>query len=79
MTERQETILRCIREYIIDTGGGPSILQIGKLVGVSSPSSSPISSAGYVQGGKGADSAGAVSAATRATLLGVRRSEGLTR
>ncbi|WP_328405580.1 MarR family transcriptional regulator [Streptomyces sp. NBC_00390] len=39
LTERQERILRCIREEIAATGEGPSIRQIGQLVGLSSSSS----------------------------------------
>jgi repressor LexA len=39
LTERQERILRCIREEIVATGEGPSIRRIGQLVGLSSSSS----------------------------------------
>lgn len=39
LTERQERILRCIRDEIANTGEGPSIRRIGQLVGLSSSSS----------------------------------------
>ncbi|MCX4972583.1 MarR family transcriptional regulator [Streptomyces sp. NBC_00554] len=39
LTDRQERILRCIREWIAEHGEAPSIREIGKQVGLSSPSS----------------------------------------
>ncbi|WP_433573932.1 LexA family protein [Streptomyces sp. CA-251247] len=39
LSARQERILGCIRERIAETGEGPSIRQIGQLVGLSSTSS----------------------------------------
>jgi SOS-response transcriptional repressor LexA len=39
LTSRQEGILGCIREWIAETGEGPSIRQIGQRVGLSSSSS----------------------------------------
>lgn len=39
LSVRQERILGCIQERIAETGEGPSIRQIGQLVGLSSTSS----------------------------------------
>ncbi|MFI9588339.1 LexA family protein [Streptomyces sp. NPDC052236] len=39
LTERQERILACIREWIADHGQAPSVREIGRCVGLSSPSS----------------------------------------
>ncbi|WP_327687012.1 winged helix DNA-binding protein [Streptomyces sp. NBC_00467] len=39
LSARQERILGCIRERIAETGEGPSIRQIGQVVGLSSTSS----------------------------------------
>jgi SOS-response transcriptional repressor LexA len=39
LTERQECILRCIREWITEHGQGPTVRQIGRCAGLSSPSS----------------------------------------
>ncbi|MET7616171.1 MarR family transcriptional regulator [Streptomyces sp. NPDC005408] len=39
LTERQESILRCIREWIAEHGEGPTIREIGERVGLSSTSS----------------------------------------
>lgn len=39
LTDRQERILRAIRDCIADTGEGPSIRQLGERVGLSSSSS----------------------------------------
>ncbi|MET7542085.1 hypothetical protein [Streptomyces sp. NPDC005507] len=39
LTERQERIVRCIRERVAETGDYPSVREIGAGVGLSSPSS----------------------------------------
>ncbi|MER5917033.1 winged helix-turn-helix transcriptional regulator [Streptomyces sp. NPDC001982] len=39
LTERQEAVLACIREWIAETGEGPTVREIGQRVGLSSPSS----------------------------------------
>ncbi|MFH8610978.1 MarR family transcriptional regulator [Streptomyces sp. NPDC018029] len=39
ITERQRSILAAIRTHIADTGDAPTVREIGKTVGLSSPSS----------------------------------------
>ncbi|MFF4347883.1 LexA family protein [Streptomyces sp. NPDC001530] len=39
LTEREERILKCIRERIAERGEAPTIREIGRSVGLSSPSS----------------------------------------
>ncbi|MFF1395986.1 hypothetical protein ACFVZD_19485 [Streptomyces sp. NPDC058287] len=39
LTERQERIVRCIREWVAETGEYPTVREIGAGVGLSSPSS----------------------------------------
>jgi repressor LexA len=39
LTDTQERILRCIRESIVDRGEAPTVVEIGKAVGLSSRSS----------------------------------------
>ncbi|WP_069883576.1 LexA family protein [Streptomyces luteocolor] len=39
MTDRQRRILASIRNHIADTGEAPTLREIGKAVGLSSPSS----------------------------------------
>ena len=39
LTERQERILKCIRDWIAEHGEAPSIREIGRSVGLSSNSS----------------------------------------
>ncbi|OEJ22208.1 hypothetical protein AR457_39295 [Streptomyces agglomeratus] len=39
LTERQEQVLACIREWIYEHGEGPTVREIGHRVGLSSTSS----------------------------------------
>ncbi|MFF1732008.1 hypothetical protein [Streptomyces sp. NPDC058247] len=39
LTERQERIVRCIREWVAETGEYPTVREIGAGVGLRSPSS----------------------------------------
>jgi SOS-response transcriptional repressor LexA len=39
LTEREERILKCIRDSIAERGQAPSIREIGRSVGLSSPAS----------------------------------------
>jgi SOS-response transcriptional repressor LexA len=39
LTERQERILKCIRDWIAEYGETPSVREIGQVVGLSSKSS----------------------------------------
>ncbi|MFB7713612.1 hypothetical protein [Streptomyces sp. NPDC056105] len=39
LTDRQERIVRCIRECVAETGDSPTVREIGAGVGLSSPSS----------------------------------------
>lgn len=39
LTPTQERVLRCIRESIVDRGEAPTVVEIGKQVGMSSRSS----------------------------------------
>jgi repressor LexA len=39
LTEQQERIVRCIREWVAETGEYPTIREIGAAVGLRSPSS----------------------------------------
>ncbi|WP_405955142.1 hypothetical protein [Streptomyces phaeochromogenes] len=39
LTEREERILRCIRDSIAERGEAPSVREIGRSVGLSSPAS----------------------------------------
>ncbi|GAA3779208.1 LexA family protein [Streptomyces chiangmaiensis] len=39
LTERQERILKCIRDWITEHGEAPSVREIGQAVGLSSKSS----------------------------------------
>ncbi|MEV7955247.1 MarR family transcriptional regulator [Streptomyces sp. NPDC056178] len=39
ITDRQQRILRAIREHIADRGEAPTVREIGEQVGLSSPSS----------------------------------------
>ncbi|WP_351234209.1 hypothetical protein [Streptomyces sp. NPDC002133] len=39
LSQRQEQILACIREWISEHGEAPTIREIGRAVGLSSPSS----------------------------------------
>ncbi|MEV7197360.1 hypothetical protein AB0N81_37000 [Streptomyces sp. NPDC093510] len=38
-TDRQQAVLSCIRAHILDQGEAPSVREIGRAVGLSSPSS----------------------------------------
>ncbi|MFD7442041.1 LexA family protein [Streptomyces sp. NPDC059909] len=39
LSPRQEAALACVREWIAETGEGPTLREIGHRVGLSSPSS----------------------------------------
>ncbi|WP_030622367.1 LexA family protein [Streptomyces sclerotialus] len=39
MSERQERVLACIRGWIVEHGEAPTVREIGRRVGLSSPSS----------------------------------------
>ncbi|MEU0398365.1 hypothetical protein ABZ208_37615 [Streptomyces sp. NPDC006208] len=39
MTETQRRVLACVREWIAENGEGPTVREIGRGVGLSSPSS----------------------------------------
>lgn len=39
ITDRQQAVLSCIRAHILDRGEAPSVREIGRTVGLSSPSS----------------------------------------
>ncbi|MFD4143045.1 LexA family protein [Streptomyces sp. NPDC058572] len=39
MTETQRRVLACVREWIVENGEGPTVREIGRSVGLSSPSS----------------------------------------
>lgn len=39
LTDRQAKIMRCIRDYIADTGVSPTVREVGQRVGLSSSSS----------------------------------------
>ncbi|MGW0905067.1 LexA family protein [Streptomyces sp. NPDC002853] len=39
ITDRQQSVLTCIRNHIVDHGEAPSVREIGAAVGLSSPSS----------------------------------------
>ncbi|WP_245654324.1 LexA family protein [Streptomyces violens] len=39
MSERQERVLACVREWIAEHGEAPTVREVGQQVGLSSPSS----------------------------------------
>ncbi|MFD7444471.1 hypothetical protein [Streptomyces sp. NPDC059909] len=39
LSPRREAVLACIREWVAQTGAGPTVREIGQRVGLSSPSS----------------------------------------
>lgn len=39
LSERQERVLACVREWITEHGEAPTVREIGRRVGLSSPSS----------------------------------------